>query len=67
MRSMRHEYILDIEKHSKLCVMSNLYKRYFEVNESLLTRDAGKYSVSKINILLGQISAGVCFLFLQFI
>ena len=53
------EYILDIEKDSELCVMKDLCKRYFKVDESLLSRDAGKYSVSKINILLGQISAGV--------
>ena len=39
--------------------MRDLYKRYCKVDESLLSRDAGKYSVSKINIILGQVSAGV--------
>ena len=53
------EYILDIEKDSELCVMRDLYKRYCKVDESLLSRDAEKYSVSKINIILGQVSAGV--------
>lgn len=57
------EYILDIEKGSDINVMDSLYERHFEVNKSLLTRDAGKYSVSKINIMLGQISACICFFY----
>ena len=58
------EYILDIEKDSDINVMDSLYERYFKVNKSLLTRDAGKYSVSKINIMLGQISACIWFFIL---
>lgn len=59
------EYILDIEKDSDINVMYSLgNKKYFEVNESLLSRDAGKYSVSKINIMLGQISACIWFFIL---
>ena len=57
--------IEDEKSENKLYIQSaGGYIEENKVNNSLLKRVAGNYSVSKINILLGQISALVWFIIL---